>query len=201
MDWILGILLLIIAVYLPYKYSQKKKLKRLINSLKNNWGKPKENEFYNFETIGQYFENSPNKKSAFHTISDRTKNDLDINELFQFIDRTSSKIGQQYLYYKLRTIESKEKLIEFDKLTRLFKNDNELRLQSQITLSQLNSYNSYDLEKLIHNVTIEKPNYTKYLVPLSITSIISILLGLFNPFFFLVLIPVFSINIFTDRKS
>jgi len=201
MNWILGILLLIIVVYLFYKHSQKKKLKRLINSLKRNWGNPKENEYYNFEAIEQYFINTLNKKSAFHKISDRTKNDLDINELFKFIDRTSSKIGQQYLYYKLRTIENGKKLNKFEKLTELFKNDNKLRLQSQIVLSQLNSYNTYDLEKLIHDVTIEKPNYTKYLVPLSLTAIISILLGFFYPILFLVLIPVFSINLVLHFKN
>ena len=194
MNWILGILSLIIAIYLLYKRSQKKKLKRLIISLKKNWGKHKENEYFNFENIEQYFINTSNKNTAFHIISDRTKNDLDINDLFKYIDRTSSKIGQQYLYYKIRTIENTDKLIEFDKLTELFKNDNELRLQSQIELSKLNSYNSYDLEKLIHDIAIEKPNYTKYLIPLSIAAIISILLGFINPFFFFVLIPVFSLN-------
>lgn len=201
MSWILGILSLIIVAYLLYKHYREKKLKRLIDSLKKNWGKPKEREYYNFDTIEQYFINTSNKKTAFHIISDRIKNDLDINELFKFIDRTSSKIGQQYLYYKLRTIENKEKLNEFDKLTELFKNDNELRLRSQIILSQLNSYNAYDLEKLIHDVAIEKPNYTKYLIPLSLTAIISILLGFFYPIFFLVLIPVFSLNIVLHFKN
>jgi len=201
MNWILGILSLIIVVYLLYKRSQKKKIKRLIISLKKNWGKRKENEYFNFEIIEQYFINTSNKNIAFHVISDRTKNDLDINELFKFIDRTSSKIGQQYLYYKIRTIEKIDKLIEFDKLTELFKNDNDLRLQSQIELSQLKSHNSYDLEKLIHDIAIEKPNYTKYLIPLSITAIISILLGFINPFFFLVLIPVFSLNAVLHFKN
>ncbi|RUA11850.1 MAG: DNA mismatch repair protein MutS [Flavobacteriia bacterium] len=201
MNWILGILLLVIAVYFHYKHSQKKRLKNLNILLKKNWGKPKEGEYYNFDLIERYFTNSLNKKIAFHIISDMTENDLDINELFKFIDRTSSKIGQQYLYYKLRTIENKEKLKEFDKLIELFKNDNELRLQSQIVLSQLNSYNSYDLEKLIHNLDIKKPNYTKYLIPLSLTAIISIFLGFFYPIFFLVLIPVFSLNIIFHFKN
>ncbi|HIP48010.1 MAG TPA: DNA mismatch repair protein MutS [Lutibacter sp.] len=201
MNWILGILLLIISVYLLYKHFQKKKLKKLINSLKKNWGKPKKNEYFSFDSIEQYYINTSNKKTAFHIISDRTKNDLDINEVFKYIDRTSSKIGQQYLYYKLRTIENKEKLNEFDKLTELFKNDNELRLQSQIVLSQLNSYNAYDLEKLIHDIAIEKPNYTKYLIPLSLTAVISILLGFFYPILFFVLIPVFSLNIVLHFKN
>ncbi|MBK5244863.1 MAG: hypothetical protein JJE18_07540 [Eubacteriaceae bacterium] len=122
----------------------------------------KKKEYFNFYVIyviGKYFENNTHKNRAYHQISERTSLDLDIDELFKFIDRTSSKIGQQYLYFKIRTIETVEKLKKFEVLSNLFLNNETLRFKSQIILSKLNSENSYDLEKLINEKPVEKPKY------------------------------------------
>ena len=79
---------------------KQRNLNKLKAKLLSKWAVPKEGEYFNFKDIGQYFIKT-NKDSAFQVISDQTAIDLDINKVFQFIDRTSSKIGQQYLYYKL----------------------------------------------------------------------------------------------------
>ena len=200
MNWILGTLILIIVIYLRHDYIQKKSRKKLIEKLKNQWEKPKTDEYYSFELVEQYFRNTANKENAFHIISEQSKNDLDINEVFEFVDRTTSRIGQQYLYYKLRAIRNKEQLISFGGLTEVFKNDAELRLQCQITLSKLSSYDAFDLEKLIHS-SFEKPKYVKYLVPLSLTAVFSVILGLFYPVFFFVLAPIFMVNLVFHLKN
>lgn len=122
------------------------------------------------------------------------KNDLDLEELFKFLDRTSSKIGQQYLYYKIRTIKTIEKLKNFSKLNQLFLTNDKLRLESQVILSKLNSENAYDLEKLIHDEPIKKPKYLKLIYTSSITSVVLISLSFFNPIFSLLLLPIFSVN-------
>jgi hypothetical protein len=41
---------------------------------------------------------------AHQVISDTTAQDMDFEELFMFLDRTNSKIGQQFFYETLRTI-------------------------------------------------------------------------------------------------
>lgn len=46
---------------------------------------------------------SLDKSSFTHFVSDDTCNDLDFDDLFAVCDNTSSKIGQQCLYAKLRT--------------------------------------------------------------------------------------------------
>ena len=111
MNWIVGISLLIIVIYLVVHQFKRKKYLALKEFYESEWGKPKKGEYYNFDLVNQYFKNSINKENAYHIISDQTNSDLDIHELFKYIDRTSSKIGQQYLYFKLRVIEQKEKLI------------------------------------------------------------------------------------------
>jgi len=56
-----------------------------------------------FERIALYFGHS-DKSDAYPVIDDNTLNDVDFEEIFISMDRTSSVIGQQYLYATLRTI-------------------------------------------------------------------------------------------------
>jgi len=200
MNWIFIILILVILIYLLNHYLNKRKLKK-IELLTKKWGIQKENEYFNFETIEQYFVNTIKKEQAYHIISDQTNNDLDLNEIFKFIDRTTSKIGQQYLYYKIRTINNQEELYQFDKLVNLFKNNDKLRINCQVELLKLNTNSSYDLEKLINEVAITKPNFYKLLLPLSLFSIISIIVGFFYPIVFLLLIPLFITNAILHYKT
>ena len=200
MNWIFIILILVILIYLLKHHLNKRKSKK-IELLTKKWGIQKENEYFNFETIKQYFVNTTKKEQAYHIISDQTNNDLDLNEIFKFIDRTTSKIGQQYLYYKIRTINNQEELYQFDKLVNLFKNNDKLRINCQVELLKLNTNSSYDLEKLINEVAITKPNFYKLLLPLSLFSIISIIVGFFYPIVFLLLIPLFITNAILHYKT
>jgi hypothetical protein len=52
--------------------------------------------FHNFFVIGKYFENNVHKNKAYHIISEKSKIDLDLDDIFKFIDRTSSKIIELY---------------------------------------------------------------------------------------------------------
>jgi hypothetical protein len=60
-------------------------------------------EPFEWDKIKRFFQLS-DKTSVYQVISDRTCQDLDLDELFMFIDRTSSKVGQQMLYATLRTL-------------------------------------------------------------------------------------------------
>lgn len=194
MNWILGISFVLVCIFLVNRYNKKKRIRNLKVTLQKKWGKQKENEYFNFNIIKEYFENNFRKEQPYHRISERTSVDLDIHELFKFIDRTSSRIGQQYLYFKIRTIETIEKLKKFDAVTNLFLNNEKLRISSQLILSKLNSHNSYGLQKLITDKPIEKPHYLKFIYAASLASILLIILGFFNPIFFICLLPIFSIN-------
>ena len=201
MNWILGLLFILIIVFLINKFYRKKRLEKFRLRLIENWGKPKKGEYYNFFIIARYFENNKHKKQAYHLISEKSKIDLDIDEIFKFIDRTSSKIGQQYLYYKLRTISTIENLMKFDSLTVLFEIDKTLSINCQLSLSQLNSNESYYLEELINGKQIEKPKIIWLIQLLSFLSFISIIFAFFYPIFALLLIPVLSINMFFHYRN
>jgi MutS-like protein len=201
MNWILVIIFILVLVSLINNYSKKKRLKKLQKNLLNHWGKPKIKEYFNFYVIGKYFENNKHKKNAFHLISEKCKIDVDIDEIFKLLDRTCSKIGQQYLYNKLRSIGNLESLLKFDSLSEMFKKNKTLSINCQLLLSQLNSNESYYLEELIHDNQIEKPKLLWLVKLLSILSLTSIILTFINPIFSLFLIPITSLNLFFHLKN
>ena len=74
---------------------------------KNTWGQVQE-KYTNFDLVEEYFLAKPDQDTN-NTIGDRTLKDLDFYTFFKFLDRTSSDIGQQYLYNQLRTLKRPKK--------------------------------------------------------------------------------------------
>lgn len=200
MNWILGVILIFIFIFLLINYRKKKARQKALNDLVSNWGKQKKDEFH-FGSIEKYFKNNNHKKDTFHIISDRCATDIDINETFKIVDRTCSKIGQQYLYYKLRTIENKSKLIKFSRLTHFFEENEILRLKVQLELTQINSNDSYYFEELVTSGPVEKPKIIWLIYSLSVLSLSFVLLGIFFPIFFIFLIPILVINMAFHYKN
>ncbi len=201
MNWILGLLSLLTIIYLMNNFYRKKRLKSLKLSLVEQWGKKNTASYYNFFSIGRYFENNRHTSEAYHIISEKTTVDLDLNEVFKFIDRTASKIGQQYLYFKLRTIGTIESLKKFNSLTSLFQNNSDLRLQCQIHLSKLSDNDAYALEELINGRQIQKPKIYWLLQALSVLAIAVIILTFFYPPVILLLIPILAVNSFFHYRN
>ena len=171
-------------------FETKKKIRqRLIESFCNV-----KNDSYHFESIERYFRKK-DQTDAFQVLSDKTCNDLDFNELFMFVDRTTSKVGQQFLYYTLRTIPSNgDKLFEQEKLIEQITKDSNLRLKIQIQLDKLTSDSAYFITSLFQDEHIKKPKWFIAIPLLSFTSLLSILLLPFTPQFFFVLLGVIIIN-------
>ncbi len=201
MNYILGLFGLLIIIFLIHNYQKKKKAKKLKKWLVANWGKEKTTRYFNFYVIGKYFTNNQHKKEAYHIISDKNSIDLDIDAVFKFIDRTTSKIGQQYLYYKLRTIEHLDKLLDFSQLTQLFEKDKSLSLYCQFELAKLSHNDVYYFEELINGKQVEKPKELYVVKGLTI-AIISLIIGAFFYFPIVIfLIPLFAANMFFHYKN
>ena len=201
MNWILGVIIILIIVFLISNYRERKKKLQVQDDLVRNWGKIKKQDDFHFDSIEKYFVNNNQKEKAFHFISDQCATDIDINDTFKVIDRTSSKIGQQFLYYKLRTIESQDSLLSFKNLTHLFVKNESLRLKIQLELSKINTYDSYYFEKLVTSKPLERPKIIWLIYSLSLVSASFIILGFFNPIFFILLIPVLAVNLVFHYKN
>ena len=171
-------------------FNREKKLKE---KLSESFGKFKEDSFA-FELIERYFKKK-DKAEAFQILSDKTCNDLDFNELFMFVDRTTSRVGQQCLYNTLRTIppgddkiDSREKVI--DRMGR----DSGLRVDLQLQLDQLATDEAYYITSLFQDKHISEPKWFFVIRLLAFTSLFSIVLLPFNTRMVFVLAGVFIVN-------
>lgn len=201
MNWILGFILILIAAYLTDIQFSKRKKRKIKKVLAGNWGKAKQETYFDFGLIGRFFRNHETPKKVYQRISDNTWNDLDLNEVFRFLDRTTSKIGQQFLYYRLRTITTVSDVKQFQSLTSLFNSNQSLRLRCQLELSRLSSSKAYYLEEIFRPGNVEKSNKLWLFALFSVSSMLSIILSFFNPAWSLVLIPIFFINLVFHYKN
>ena len=179
---------------------RNRKLKRIKEKLLNDFGNLKDGTF-NFDHIEKYFRKKDHL-TAFQTLSDKTCNDLDFQELFMFVDRTNSKVGQQYLYNKLRTIplHNTENPIH-EKLSEEFTNNPDFRVSVQRHLSKLNGSEVYYISSLFQDEIIKTPKWF-FIVPfLSFTSVLSFIMVFFNPVFIILLLGLSIINIVFHLKN
>jgi DNA mismatch repair ATPase MutS len=167
--------------------------KELTAKFLNDFGNLKEDSFH-FEQIENYFRKKDNSP-ANQVLSDKTCNDLDFQELFMFIDRTNSKIGQQYLYNKLRVIpaNSKENM-DNETLIEEFTKNAEFRVHIQRLLSRLNDKETFFITSLFQDEHLVPPKWFFVIPVLAFTSLLSIVLLFVNPKIFFVLLGVFIVN-------
>jgi len=170
-----------------------KRNKKDIERLKASFGEPKDDGF-NFKLISKYFRNKDNSNS-FHILSDKTCNDLDFEELFMFVDRTTSKVGQQYLYQRLRCMPSDSKATDLNEsLIKKLREDVDFRVKTQRLLEKLQKEDVYYISALFQEDHLEPPKWFFAVGLLSFTSLLTIMLIPFRPELFLLLIPVFMLN-------
>lgn len=149
-------------------------------------------EDFDFERIALFFEHDDHKE-AEQIIGDRTLNDLDFEDLFISLDRTSSSVGQQYLYSKLRVI---PKVVNQSKLYDQYINrlSREQKDDVIIELSTLNSHGAYFLQRLFFGEQISRPKWF-WLIPVcSISLVISLVLSIFNSQVFILVLLLAGVN-------
>lgn len=175
-----------------YPTSMFKSIKKKNQEILENYKSAKSSDF-DFERIKLLF--SHVDKSSFHqVISNRIFQDLDIEELFMYMDRTCSKIGQQYLYFTLRTIPKINNRVQhFEKIIRYLNENTEIKESIVLELNKLNNPGAYFLQRLIYGNNIAKPRWFWIIPMLSGSCIATLILSFWYPVF-LILLSIVSIN-------
>lgn len=188
---VLGLIaVLMVLVFFHHQNTLKKQTAKL----KAFWGKPKE-EYINFNKVRRYTNLS--HLSQHHELSEQTMNDIDFDRLFTFLDRTTSKIGQQYLYDRLRKpLFSKQELQQFDTQCNFFSSNLEARITAQLELGKLGSEQNYSVVSLLNKNLPEAPRWFSWLyVDLSIL-VASFILSFKWPLFIILGILTAAFNVF-----
>jgi len=92
-------------------------------------------------------------------LSGRTKADLNFEELFDYLDHTISKVGQQYLYAKLCEINLSPYSSEHEMISNKFSTDPDFALQTEKQLKKLEKREAYNIISLFSK---ELPNASKF---------------------------------------
>ncbi len=156
---ILGLIIFILVLLITHQLNRRTSKKK-IEQIRAAWGKPKAGAFH-FESIGRFSDIV--KENGFHRLTGQTIADIDFHALFAFIDRTTSRIGQQFLFKKI--IEPTNKIEDqSEKLTELFTKDRNLREGIQLELLKLSDGDAYYISSLLQDKLLEEPKWVKLLV-------------------------------------
>ncbi|WP_291633352.1 DNA mismatch repair protein MutS [Clostridium sp.] len=148
----------------------------------------------NFEHIKKFFEVS--QKNDF-TLDNQTWDDLDMNKVYEKLDRTYSSPGEAALYSMLRNpLMDVEELKERGGLIQSFKENSQLREKLQCIFFKLSrDYKNTFLDMIENDLIINKAKYYIYTLLGKVIPLIIILYAIFvNINYMLVLLGLSSIN-------
>lgn len=125
--------ILIIAVFVKVSIHLNKK--RLVKKINETWGKFPESP-YDLETAKLYSTfNQQRETNDFYSIDEETWKDLDLNELFEALNRTITPVGSQILYDMLKHPRiSLEELSKRKKIISTFSENISFRQNIQLAL-------------------------------------------------------------------
>lgn len=137
---VIGLLIAIIAFDF-YKSTQKSK-RRILTDIRNSWGNSSGNEAKesDFESFTQLF-GLHDKAESKRVIDDITWNDLEMDRLFNKINRTHTSMGDNVLYKILRNpLFDREKYAERIETINYWADNQQEREQTQIQLSRAGKF-------------------------------------------------------------
>lgn len=199
MMYLLFFLLLLTIAGMVSSRSNRIKQQKKIAALQEEWGLAKNAEF-NFNFISIF--NEVNKEKNFHQLSAQTKSDIDFDDLFCLVDRTTSNVGQQYLYDALsKPTSDVTALKQLNEQVEFFTQNEKLREEVQQLLIGLGNNNAYFIATLLSNYLPEKPTWYRFLLPYMALIFLLILIVPFRPIMFLLLVLPFSVNVFLHFRN
>ncbi|MEP6783273.1 MAG: hypothetical protein ABI983_06355 [Acidobacteriota bacterium] len=107
-------------------------------------------------------------------LDDRTRADLDLDKVFAKIDRTTSTLGRQALYHRLRTDHSGDELADFESLVNVMSTDPQSRERARKALSGLQDAHGYNLWWLCEPGAIEIQTWQVVFPILSALALVSV---------------------------
>lgn len=191
MTYLIFSLILITVMVLVLKVVGRRRLQRKTEEIRNAWGKPK-TSFFNFALIANYATQQCDDESV-HRLSAQTVGDIDLENVFQLIDRTASKPGQQLLWQRLTT-PGNQSIHALEPLIATFANDSGIRESAQLELHKLDDHEAYYIASLFQDVPVQKPRWYPLIIANVVLTVALLLAALVWPAAFLVLIMPLTIN-------
>jgi hypothetical protein len=181
---IFGVLAIAALAMLSYRRSGK----RLLVRLRAEWARPRRRE-RDIEAIADFYRSHSQGGAA---LDDRTWNDLLLDDVFAYLDRNESTVGQQMLYARLRSLP--HRLDEFEALVSCMSTDADRRERSQVALARLNDRSGYYLHRLTQPDALEWKSWHAVFPLWSLTVLAVLALAAFWPKLLFIAIVAFAAN-------
>lgn len=146
-------IVVVAAVVYSFWRGQREQKARTIRKIREGWGNIPSREFNydEFETINHYFKSRQKDGNFF--LDDITWNDLGMDDLFLLMNQTMSSVGEEYLYYLLRTPVTNQSILdERKRLIDFFTEHPEERERIQLILHQLGYTRYFSLTDYLNNL-------------------------------------------------
>ncbi len=157
MQYVILITAAFTIIALMFVNAGRQRRKKALEQLRGTWGKQKTG-YLNFERI-EHFSNL-DVEAHFNKPTVQTKADIDFYDLFAFIDRTNSRVGQQCLFNKLsKPTNDISSLEKFNEQAKFFASNIKEKELAQVQLLKLAGDDAYYISTLMSGSLFEKPNW------------------------------------------
>jgi MutS domain V len=148
--------LIVLAAFIAVWTALSERARRkLADRVRADWGSPHVQD-RKMDAIAEYYRSRAGSVPGRGSLDDRTWNDLDMDQVFAAVDRTESTLGQQALYYRLRSAPVADNIDAFESLVNRMGDDWEARERMQMALGRLRDPAGYDLWWLAQPGAIER---------------------------------------------
>ncbi|MBP3278774.1 MAG: hypothetical protein J6M44_07455, partial [Butyrivibrio sp.] len=150
----------------------------LIKKLNNEYGKEPQRNYKakDREHISGFYKNH---RQDFQ-IDDTTWNDLNMDSVYDRMDYCLSAVGEEYLYYMLRTPKQTDDFDDIEKKISLFNKDADLRLKVQLIFSDIGNISKFSIYDYIdHLKNVGNAGNTIHYVML-VLLVLSVVYSFFN---------------------
>ncbi|MBP3784224.1 MAG: hypothetical protein J6I68_13345 [Butyrivibrio sp.] len=175
---LLVVLAFIVAAFLLGLRDRAVARRMLIKKLNNEYGKEPQRNYKakDREHISGFYKNH---RQDFQ-IDDTTWNDLNMDSVYDRMDYCLSAVGEEYLYYMLRTPKQTDDFDDIEKKISLFNKDADLRLKVQLIFSDIGNISKFSIYDYIdHLKNVGNAGNTIHYVML-VLLVLSVVYSFFN---------------------
>lgn len=196
---------IIIMIFIYAKYMEIKSKNAFLKKMKRQWGHEPEREYTDeaLKTVSGYFEYQKDKEDFY--IDDITWNDLDMDMIYKQINNCNSSLGDEYLYYMLRTpLMEEEELLKRSRLADFMENNEDLRLSLQLMFAKAGRLRGFSINRYIHLLGELKREKNIKHYAMAVLAMASIAMMLINPQFgiiMLIISAIVNITQYMKRKG
>ena len=199
----MGWIILPPVAYLGLKLYRRWKISLIIKHIRAEWGKGLKKD-YKLEDICRLYRYMDSEDETQSTIDDQTWHDLNMDSVFEKIDRTTTAFGEQMLYNILRTpLLEDEQLLKRHRIANLFQSNSILRDDILLKLRRLGSSDKGFLFHMVwEDVNLDSSGkWIYYILPIILLGTLALtpILGL--NIFIRIAMPVFAITLYLYYRA